>query len=60
MAKRYIRLEYESEKSPVVEEKGISFKQLIVFAVALILIQHAVANGVSNDIIIALILNLLK
>ncbi|WP_252251338.1 hypothetical protein [Clostridium sp. VAP52] len=59
MNKRYIQFSYKSEPL-VVEEKGISFRKLIIFLIAIILVMIASKNKVDKDIIIALISSLLK
>ncbi|WP_252241678.1 hypothetical protein [Clostridium sp. ZBS18] len=59
MNKRYIQFSYKSEPL-VVEEKGISFRKLIIFLIAIILVMITSKNRVDKDIIIALISSLLK
>lgn len=59
MNKRYIQFSYKSEPL-VVEENGTSFRKLIIFLIAIILVMIASKNRVDKDIIIALISSLLK
>jgi hypothetical protein len=59
MVNRYIRFFLNGVKS-IKEEKGISFKQLIIFTIIILLVTYATIKGVDKNIIIALVYTVLN
>jgi hypothetical protein len=59
MKKRRINFSYETEPV-IVKKNGLSFWDVILFAIVLYLISKAIANGIHQDIIKTLIVSILK